>query len=93
MGGFSFFVFLNPWALIVKFLIVFYLGKGFLFKSSLAGCECVLLQLYLPLHTRIFHILQKALSFLLTVRQTFLKIGARMKEIKEMLPALKGITH
>jgi len=33
------------------------------------------------------------LSFLLTVRQTFLKTGARMKEIKEMLPALKGITH
>ena len=38
VGGFSFFVFLNPWASIVKFWIVFCLGKDFLFKSNLAGC-------------------------------------------------------
>ena len=39
VGGFSFFVFLNSWASIVMFLIVFYLGKNFLFKSILAGCD------------------------------------------------------
>ena len=41
MGGFSFFVLLNPWASIVKFWIVFCLGKDFLFKSILAGCGAV----------------------------------------------------
>ena len=39
MGGFSFFVFLNPWASIVNFGIVFRLGKDFLFKFSLAGSD------------------------------------------------------
>ena len=39
MGGFSFLVFLNPWASILKFLMVFCFGNHFLFKSILAGCE------------------------------------------------------
>ena len=38
VGGFSFFVFLNPWTLVVKFWIVVCLGKDFLVKSSLVGC-------------------------------------------------------
>ena len=38
VGGFSFFVFLNPWASILKLWMVFCFGNYFLFKSILAGC-------------------------------------------------------
>ena len=38
MGGFSFLVFLNPWASILKFWMVFCFGYHFLFNSILAGC-------------------------------------------------------
>ena len=39
MGGFSFLVFLNSLASMVKFRIVFCLGKDFLFKSSLTSWD------------------------------------------------------
>ena len=38
MGGFYFLVFLNPWALILKFWMVFCFGSHFLFKSIFAMC-------------------------------------------------------
>ena len=37
MGGFSFLVFLNPWASILKFSMVFCFCNHFLFKSILVG--------------------------------------------------------
>ena len=36
--GFSFFVFLNPWASMMNIWIVYCLGNNFLFNSILAGC-------------------------------------------------------
>ena len=39
VGGFSFFVFLNPWASILKDIRVWCIAPDFLFKSVLAYCE------------------------------------------------------
>ena len=39
VGGFSFFVFLNPWASIVKDMRVWCIAPDFLFKSIWARCD------------------------------------------------------
>ena len=46
MGGFLFFVFLNPRASILKFWMVSWFGNHFLFKSILARCESFLFFLF-----------------------------------------------